>query len=113
MRKIIFAFIAMSWASVSGQSAKGFVSLTLQDLSDFRPQDGNWRIAGDVVIDRNVDIHDKVLVNSPTPSKKTKKGQAAPAPVYIAAQPVTFKEGSGILLNMNDEKRRSHLITNF
>jgi hypothetical protein len=83
-------------------------------MSDFKPQAGNWRIVGDVTIDRNTDIHDKVQVSSPAPVKKSKKGQTAEAkPVYVAAQPVTFKEGTGILLNMNDDKVRDNLITNF
>jgi hypothetical protein len=111
MRKILFVLMALSWAPLVAQSTKGQVTLSLQDLSDFKAQDGNWRIVGDVTIDPNTDIHDKVLV-SPGPARKPKKGQpATQEPLYISAQPVTFKEGTGILLNMNDEKKRSNLIS--
>jgi hypothetical protein len=81
-------------------------------MSDFKLQDGNWRIVGDVMMDRNTDIHDKVPVAPAAPAKKGKK-QPAEEPVYKLAQPVSFIEGKGILLNMNDETVRSNLISNF
>jgi len=114
MRKIFYTLALLPIISFQtlAQSSDGAVSLTLQDLSDFKPQDGNWQIVCDVTIDRNVDVHDKILVPQPTPAKKGKK-QSPAEPVYTRAQPVTFKPGAGILLNMNDEKKKSHLITNF
>ena len=113
MKRFLFLLLVASCTILNAQSTKGQEILTLQDLSNFKPQDGNWRIVGDVAIDRNVDIHDKVLAPVQPSPKKLKKGETAPQPIYVQAQPVTFKEGTGILLNMNDDKRRSHLITNF
>ena len=98
---------------VHGQSDKGWISVPLTDLSAFKPQDGNWGIVGDVFIDRNVDIHDKIPVAQPQLQKKSKKNQPPPAPVFKNANPVTVKDGAGILLNLNDEKKRSNLISNF
>ena len=88
------------------QSASGLKSIELNDLSAFRPQDGNWRIVGSVMMDPSTDIHDKIP--APATGKKLKKGEA---PQMMMAQPVTFSAGTGILLNMNDDKVRSHLIT--
>lgn len=80
--------------------------LDLRDMSAFRPQAGNWRIVGSVAIDPSTDIHDKVP--APASGKKPKKGEA---PAMVNAQPVTYTEGTGVLLNMNDDKVRSHLLS--
>ncbi len=34
-------------------------TLTLQDLSDFKSQAGNWQIVGDVTMNPDIDIHEK------------------------------------------------------
>ncbi len=114
MRKILFAIalLATIVMPLSAQPSKGTVSLTLQDLSDFKPQAGNWIIVGDITIDRGVDIHDKILLPPTSPAKKGKK-QVPVESVYVTAKPVTYKDGAGILLNMNDDKKKSNLITIF
>ena len=84
--------------------------MPLNDMSSFRQQDGNWRIVGDITIDRDTDIHDKIPVPPAAPVKKGKK-QPVAEPAFTMAQPVTTKEGTGILLNMNDEKKKSNLLT--
>jgi Domain of Unknown Function (DUF1080)/PA14 domain len=114
MRKIFYStpLFFVFTISIFAQSPKGFVSVELKDLSAFKPQDGNWRVVGDVSIDRNTDIHDKILAAPPAPTKKGKKPPVSD-PIYALAQPVSFKEGTGILLNMNDDKKKSHLLTNF
>lgn len=112
LKRLMVFTIFLACSQVSGQS-HGSVEVKLDDLSAFRSQAGNWMIVGDVVMDYTTDIHDKVLVPAAAQSKKPKKGQPVPEPVYKMAQPVTFKNGKGILLNMNDEQKKSHLITNF
>ena len=111
MRKIILpiSFLCISLALVA-QPSKGFVTMPLNDMSSFRQQDGNWRIVGDITIDRETDIHDKIPVPPAAPVKKGKK-QPVAEPAFTMAQPVTTKEGTGILLNMNDEKKKSNLLT--
>ncbi len=90
------------------QTAK---SWPLQDLSDFRPQAGNWLIVGDVTINPDVDIHEKHEVVQPVASKKNKK---SPAPaVEQKPFPVTYQAGTGILLNMNDDVKKTNLLTVF
>lgn len=88
------------------QAQDGMKKIDLNDLSAFRPQDGNWKIVGSVMIDPSTDIHDKIP--APVSGKKPKKGET---PAMILAQPVTSSAGTGILLNMNDDKIRSHLVT--
>lgn len=78
-------------------------SLSLTDLSDFKPQAGNWQIVGDVTMNRSADIHATPAVEK----KSKKKKKAEPAPIL----PVTFESGSGILLNMNDDTKKDNLIT--
>ncbi len=90
---LLFAFQSIAQTEVS-----------LQNMSDFRSQAGNWFIVGEVTMDRNIDIHDK-----PEPPPKKKKKKTVEKPV----QAVTYTEGTGILLNMNDEVKRDQLITNW
>lgn len=72
-------------SSLFGQT---FKTLSLDDLSNFKPQDGNWTIVGDVMMDRTKDIHNN--------------GNAV----------VTTKAGKGVIVNMNDNVKRSALLTN-
>ena len=102
--------IFLAFAQAFGQS-QGSTELKLEDLSAFRPQAGNWIIVGDVVMDPTVDIHDKVLASQPQQATKKGKKATPPPPVYVNAQPVTFKAGKGILLNMNDEQKKSQLLS--
>jgi Domain of Unknown Function (DUF1080)/PA14 domain len=111
MLKRLSAFTVLLFCVQLLSQAQGLNELKLDDLSLFRPQAGNWMIVGDVVIDLNIDIHDKVLASQPYPAPKKGKKVAPPAPIYVNAQPVTFKEGKGILLNMNDEQKKSQLIS--
>lgn len=75
-------------------------TLPLTDLSAFRKQAGNWSIVGNVSMDPTRDIH-------PPAQPEGKKQKKAPA--YVS--PVTWEPGQGILLNMNDEQKKDHLIT--
>jgi Domain of Unknown Function (DUF1080)/PA14 domain len=103
---MIVCLLLLNVAALAQPSS--FTTLPLTDLSAFRPQAGNWQIVGDVSMDPNVDIHPPaappVEVN-----KKGKKSKPEPAPVH--PQAVTSQVGTGILLNLNDEKKKDHLIT--
>ncbi len=63
--------------------------LSLTDMSSFKSQDGNWLIVGDVSMDRNINVHDN--------------GNGS----------VVTKPGSGVLVNLNDEKKRSALLSSW
>ena len=103
-----FASLLLGTVAALGQQS-ALQSLPLNDLSAFRPQTGNWMIVGDVSMDPNVDIHTPPPVAA-APSKKGKKQKnEAPAPV---PQAVTFQPGTGILLNVNDDKKKDQLISN-
>lgn len=107
MRSVIISIICLVIQCPGfSQDVSRLQSLDLNDLSAFRAQDGNWRIVGSVMIDPSKDIHDKI----PAPSTAKKSKKQAP-PEMIAVQPVTWTEGKGVLLNMNDDKVRSHLLT--
>lgn len=108
MKKIILNYLIVLILCSSGKSLAqdDMQKINLNDLSAFRPQAGNWKIVGSVMIDPSTDIHDKIP--APASGKKPKKGET---PAMILAQPVTYSAGTGILLNMNDDKIRSHLIT--
>ena len=62
-------------------------SFPLEDMLRFKPQDGNWSIVGSVFMDPKVDVH-----------TEGNKG-------------ITFTEGTGILLNMTEEGKKSNLFT--
>lgn len=106
--RVIFLLTLALCARLANAQTK---TLTLQDLSDFKPQAGNWLIVGDVTMNPDVDIHEKAEVSLPVESKKGKKAKAAIVPAK--PQAVTFTTGTGILLNMNDDKKKDQLISVF
>lgn len=111
MRIMYAAFMAglslLSFSRALSQTS-ALTPLPLHDLSAFKAQAGNWQIVGDVSMDPTTDIHHS---QSPaTPVKKGKKAKSEPVPQ--ASQAVTFQPGTGVLLNLNDDKKKGHLITN-
>jgi hypothetical protein len=88
-----------------------FKTLSLDDLSGFKQQSGNWSIVGDVTMDPSVDIHHPPATVQKTELRKTRKKK--PEPVSEAPKAVTYSPGKGILLNMNSETLKDNLITNF
>ena len=82
-------------------------TLPLKDLSQFKDQAGNWQIVGGVTMDPTKDIHKKEEVVEKKKKKKAKKA------VQPSAGPVQFTQGEGILLNMNDDVKKDHLVTNW
>lgn len=88
-----------------------FKTLPLDDLSAFRSQAGNWRIVGDVSMDPSVDTHpEETPAPPPTERKKSRKSKNEPS-VPPAKQAVTFSEGKGILLNINDNAKKDNIIS--
>ena len=85
-------------------------TIPLNDMSAFKPQAGNWRVAGDVTIDPFVDIHPPAQPEAET-GKKEKRAKNAPATEHPKA--VVYEAGNGILLNLNDDITKDHLVTAF
>jgi len=95
-----------------GQQASSVITLPLDNLSAFRPQAGNWQIVGDVAMDPSRDIHEHVAP-APAPATRKKGKKGTEESVSPAEAIVTTKPGTGILLNMNDETRKDHLVSLF
>lgn len=72
--------------------------LELKDLSSFDKQAGNWMIVGEVTMDTSITIYHNIGDNH----KADNLDKA-----------VKYKEGVGVLLNMNTQEKKSHLITSF
>jgi hypothetical protein len=87
-------------------------TLPLDDLSSFRTQAGNWRIVGDVSMDPTIDIHNPETPPVPAeqPSRKSKKSRT-PAVSVEPRHAVTFTEGKGVLLNINDNSKKDNIIS--
>jgi hypothetical protein len=107
MYKIRYISVFVLSILVSNISAQDVATkiLTLNDLSDFRAQAGNWQIVGDVSMDPTIDVHEGVEKAEPKKKKKTKK------PDLVAPKAVSFQPGTGILLNVNDDVKKDNLIT--
>jgi hypothetical protein len=114
MKKIIYhlpLMICLVW--MLPQRSHG-QSLPLEDMSAFRPQAGNWRIVNDVTMDPTVSTHEEHAAQpaaAETSGKKKKSKEPAPPPA--PRQAVTFREGKGVLLNINDATKKDNLITTF
>ena len=108
---MILCAVVLLCVNTLAQNLDGnFQQLKLDDMSAFKPQAGNWRIVGSVVINPIVDIHQ----HASEPAAPVKKGKKKSAPEVAAPVfPVTYTEGTGILLNMNDDQRRTNLQTIF
>lgn len=68
-------------------TAQEMVPFPLEDMLRFRPQDGDWSIVGSVSMDPKMDVHEH-----------GNKG-------------ISFEPGTGILLNLNEEGKKSNLFT--
>ena len=107
-RCLLVLITAVSFTSLYAQESK---TLTLEDLSAFKPQSGNWQIVGDVTMNPNIDIHPPQIQAPVETGKKSKKSKEVAVPEHPKA--VTFTAGKGILLNMNDETKKDNLVTAF
>ncbi len=84
--KYIYLLVILFSANLAMQAQK-MVDLPLSDLSNFQKQNGNWVIVGDVFMDRNIDVH------------------------HNGNSSVITKAGKGIIVNLNDESKKSPLLT--
>ncbi len=106
MKKVISIFLLSSLFFCALAQEK---RLSLTDMSDFKPQAGNWFVVGDVTINPSIDIHeehDKIAVEA----GKKKKGTS---PEIIKPKAVEFTAGTGVLLNMNEETKKDNLLSTF
>jgi len=104
--KRLLLVLASLVCTIAGAQTK----LDLTNLSAFRPQAGNWQIVGDVVINPDLDIHEKGKTElQPVIEKRGKKTKSVVA--ITEQKAVTFTSGSGILLNMNDDTKKDHLVS--
>lgn len=108
MKNLICLIISLSCTWLFAQT-----QLPLHDMSAFNPQAGNWQIIGHVMMDRNIDIHDHQapIETKAEHKKKKKKGQEVAETKPPEA--VMFEQGTGILLNINDETKKENLVTAF
>lgn len=79
--------------------------MNLSDMSNFKEQSGNWSIVGEVSMDPSVDVRHKEEPPA-TSGKKRKKAREQKTP-----RAVRFEPGTGILLNINTEDKKSNLVT--
>ncbi len=106
---LTFLLISCLCLPIMGQTA-----LSLDNLDSFQSQAGNWQIVGSVLINPDVDIHHEPAPLPEVPTSKKKKKKKKNAMVIVPPAPpkaVTFTPGTGILLNMNDETKKDHLLT--
>jgi hypothetical protein len=96
-----------------GRAQQGAISVSLKDMTAFRAQSGNWKIVGDVNADLDAIVqHHETPAPSPQAQQKGKKKSAIPE-TPIKSEVVSFTDGQGVLLNMNDETHKDNLITVF
>ncbi len=110
-KKIISGFVILLSLSTYAQNSS-MKTLSLEDLSAFRPHAGNWQIVGDVMMNPKVDIHHEPAKPVEETEKKKKSKQEKAIPVETP-KAVTFTAGKGILLNNNDETKKDNLVTVF
>ncbi len=103
MKNIFASLLLLAFLGLSGQQ-----SLSLTDLSAFRPQAGNWQIVG------SVDMHpfDELISETEKVHKRGKRRKSIKKRVSRnPSEPVRFEPGTGILLNLNTEEKKDALLT--
>src|SRR5687768_11586421 len=108
LKRCFIVFVAW-WGTAAYAQELPMKTLSLEDMSAFKPQAGNWQIVGDVVMDPTVDVHPE---EKPA-EKSAKKGKKSKEVVKEKPKAVTFQPGKGILLNLSDESKNDNLITAF
>ncbi|MEM6843790.1 MAG: family 16 glycoside hydrolase [Bacteroidota bacterium] len=112
MRQTFLAlFLSILAFSLSAQQVP-MESLSLDNLSAFQEQAGNWMVVGSVTVDPNTDIHQKKPASEKTKKKKKRKSKKSEDSVSQSG-PVRYEAGAGILLNMNDETTKDNLLTSW
>ncbi len=101
LKSLAYTCIAVIICSVVAcTQAPPMMDLKLDDMSSFNTQSGNWSIVGNVTMDPTVDVSHKA-------------GSEEEPQTDVAHKAVTFEPGVGVLLNMNNAEKRSHLVTNW
>jgi len=108
---LVSAFLS-SVTAIYGQETS-LKKFSLLDMSDFRPQAGNWQIVGDVMMNPAVDIHEQHEEPVVENKKKSKKSKVKEQPAPENPKAVIFQPGKGILLNINDNVKKDNLISVF
>lgn len=101
--RLLFLLIFSCFQVISAQQ-----QMALESMNDFRSQAGNWQIVGEVLVDRNIDIHSLEKNESDVKTKKRKRKSKKETEM---PKPVSFVSGKGILLNINDSEKRDRLLT--
>ena len=102
MRNKLFGLFSFLCLTVAAQQ-----QVSLENLNDFEDQAGNWKTVGDVVIDRNIDIHDAPKDEEKKSKKKRKKSKVE----VEVPHAVIYSAGTGILLNFDEGDQRDALLT--
>lgn len=110
IKRCLLFYAAFLGAAALYAQEDSFKRVPFSDMSDFRPQSGNWQIVGDVTMDPTVDIHAHAEPPAADTKKKNKKKSPAPLPA-TGNKAVTFQPGTGILLNINDDVKKDNLVT--
>ncbi|MBK1876278.1 family 16 glycoside hydrolase [Pelagicoccus mobilis] len=84
-----FISILASLFTIVQAQAETWETLPLDSLEAFRPQAGNWRVVESVTMDPRINAHDP----------------------EDAARALSTSDGSGILLNQNDDKTKDHIVS--
>lgn len=104
MKKLVGLCTLCMWSMVVFGQDGGMKTLSLQDMTGFADQAGNWQIVGTVDMDPTIDVHHQ---NEESSSKKKKKKQSE-TPKAVTAQP-----GTGVLVNLPTEDKKSNLLTSW
>ncbi len=92
---------------LGGATAFAQHRMTLEDLSEFRPQAGNWQVVGEV------EMHPfKPLAEESEKVRKRKRRKSIRKRTSLSPEEaVRFETGTGILLNLNTEEKKDALLT--
>lgn len=81
--------------------------LPLTDMTGFAEQAGNWKIVGEVLVDRNLDIHqEQASAESSKKKRRRRNKDQTPTP-----KAVSYEAGTGILLNDPNDSQKDNLLT--
>ena len=112
MKQVLTVFLVL-FASLALFAQEDMKQLKYDDMSAFRDQAGNWFLVGDVLMNPTVDIHAHEEAPEPedTSKKKRKKKKKKNAPPPPKPKAVIYEEGTGVLLNMNNDTKKDQLLT--
>jgi len=117
MKQLLFGLVLVLGSGPLFAQDSSFIPVSLNDLSQFRTQSGNWVLAGNVIIDPTRDVHDTVArvtsVAAPEPKKKRRRKEKQQDTVAVAAvvDPVSITPGKGIIVNDTRTGKKDNLVT--